>query len=154
MEKVHYHNTTDAPVYIGGVAIAPGSARLVDPRLVPGYAAKVETPPPGDPLLDVLDGSVPAVVERLASVSAAGLDQLEVAEKNGKTRKGVLTGITEERLRRATLEPTEQQLAELPSASDEELQELEELTSAFGAPKVLAVIVAERERRAAEGDAS
>lgn len=102
MNKVHYHNTTAAPIYIGGVAIAPGAARLVDARLVPGAEVKTEVPPAGDPLLDLLDGSVADVVAKLEGMSDAELDQLEAAEKGGKTRKGVLAGITEERLRRAS----------------------------------------------------
>lgn len=102
MEKVHYHNKSDTPVYIGGVSIAPGAARLVDARLVPGAAVKTEAPPAGDPLLDILDGSVADVVGKLEGMSDAELDQLEAAETGGKTRKGVLAGITEERLRRAS----------------------------------------------------
>lgn len=151
MKKIHYHNTTDTTVYIGGVAIAPGSARLVDARLVPGATVKTEAPPAGDPLLDILDGSVPEVVEKLKTVSLAGLGQLEAAEKNGKTRKGVLTGITEERLHRASMEPTDEQLVALQKASEEELQEIEDGAIAFGFSKGIAAVAAERERRAGEG---
>ena len=151
MNKVHYHNTTDATIYIGGVQIAPGAARLVDARLVPGAVVKAEAPPAGDPLLDVLDGSVPEVVAKLAAVSLAGLGQLEQAEKNGKTRKGVLTGITEERLKREAFQPTAEQLAALQAMSDEEFQKMEDEAIAHGGQHVLAAMTAERERRAAEG---
>lgn len=102
MKQVHYHNTTDAPVYIGGVLIAPGAARLVDARLVPGAAEVQDTTPETDPLLDLLDGSVGEVVGKLEGLSDEELTQLETAETDGKTRKGVLAGITEERLRRAS----------------------------------------------------
>jgi len=30
MNKVHCHNTTSAPMYVGGVMIPAGAARLVD----------------------------------------------------------------------------------------------------------------------------
>lgn len=101
MEKVHYHNTSDAPVFIGGVSIAPGAARLVDARLVPGAAVAIEEPAAVGSLLDVLDGSVAEVVEALEGLSDDELDALEAAETAGKTRKGVLGGIAEARLRRA-----------------------------------------------------
>ncbi len=101
MNTIHHHNPTDAPMYVGGVLIPPGAARLVDARLVPGAEVRVEAPPAGDPLLDILDGSVADVVGKLEGMSDAELDQLEAAEVAGKTRKGVLAGLTEERIRRA-----------------------------------------------------
>jgi hypothetical protein len=154
MNKVHHHNTTAAPMYVGGVMIPPGAARLVDARLVPGAKPKTEPLPEGDPLLDILDGSVPEVVARLDAVSAVGLNQLEAAEKNGKTRKGVLAGIAEERLRRATFQPSEDQIAALQTMSDEDLQKVEEESIAFGGQHFIDAIETERKRRAAESDKS
>ncbi|MBK7011927.1 MAG: hypothetical protein IPH43_04070 [Xanthomonadales bacterium] len=119
---------------------------------MPGAEAKIEAPAAGDPLLDLLDGSVADVVGKLTSVSALGLDQLEAAEKDGKTRKGVLTGLTEERLRRASFQPTAEQIAELQQMSEEKLQEMEDGATADGYLRAIAAIAAERARRAAEGD--
>ncbi len=140
MQKTHYHNTGTAPVYIGGVCIPPGAAREVDARLVPGAVAPAAPAETGNPLLDLLDESVPAIIAELPKLTATEIDLLEAAEKSGKTRKGVLNAITEHRLGRARF------IAELSSLSDEDLATEADFE---GLPADLReAVVAERARRA------
>lgn len=104
MNRTHYHNTAAHPIYVGGVMIPAGASREVDARLVPGAAAATEEPegePPADPILALLDGNVAEVKAALPGLSDEDLDRLEAAEDNGKTRKGVLEAVAEERLARA-----------------------------------------------------
>lgn len=101
MRKVPYYNPTDKTQHLGPVSVRPHSTREVDPRDIPGYKpGAAERPAPADPTLELLDNSIKDIAERLPDLSDEELDSLEEAEINGKTRKGLLEAITEERLNR------------------------------------------------------
>lgn len=103
--RIPVTNNTDTMLHIGGKVIRPGETRDVDESLVPDelkpVAAQAATDAPEDPVLALLDGSVKEIAEALAGLSDADIDALEAAEEAGKTRKGVLAAIAEQRLARA-----------------------------------------------------
>lgn len=100
--KVPYTNTTTAPQYVGPHLVQPGDTRMVDDTFLPPAAgAAVVADEPESPLLSLLDGNVQEVAAALAALSDDDLAQIEAAETAGKTRKGVLTAIEEDKLRRA-----------------------------------------------------
>lgn len=102
MKRIPYTNTTDAPAYVAGILIQPGETRMVEalqlakPAPMPAAAPAPDAPPPV--LLDILDGSVKDITSALPQLSAEQLDELETAEQNGKTRKGVLEAIAAARI--------------------------------------------------------
>jgi hypothetical protein len=102
MKQTVFHNDTDKPQYVGGVMIPARSARMVDARLVPGATPAAEVPAPTeDAILGLLDGTVKDIHAALPGLSDEDLLRLENAENDGKTRKGVLEAVAEERLNRA-----------------------------------------------------
>lgn len=102
MKRIPYTNTTDAAAYVAGILIQPGETRMVEALQLAEPAPMPATKPaPSAPvpvLLDILDGSVKDITAALAELSAAQLDELETAEQNGKTRKGVLEAIAAARI--------------------------------------------------------
>lgn len=123
MQKVPYTNSTKKIVHVGNVTIFPGDTREVDPTLLPGHKAKQPAEQLDvNPILALLDGSVKQIADALSGISAEDLDALELAEEAGKTRKGVLEAIAEERLSRAdAAQEAEEFVAELTAMSDEDL---------------------------------
>jgi len=107
MKEVPFTNDKKHIVYVGSKSIPPGETRMVDESMLFDAHGKdngvnVDQPPMGDdPLLSLLDQSISEVVDALPSLSDQDIDQLESAENNGKTRKGILEAIAKERLRRA-----------------------------------------------------
>lgn len=102
MSKAHYHNTSESPVYIGGVMIPPGASREVNARLVPGATAPaVAQEPEVDAIAALLDGTVKEIEAALEGLSDEDLAKAEAAERAGKDRKGVIEALAEETLRRA-----------------------------------------------------
>ncbi len=102
MRKTIYHNGSKRVEYVGGRSIPPGEAREVDERDLPGYRAEAPPPQPAASVLDVLDLSIAQIREHLPDLTDEDLDLIESTEVAGKTRKGVISSITEERLRRAS----------------------------------------------------
>ena len=133
MPKVAFTNTKKHAVHVGGKTIMPGHTREVDETLVPGYkppAVEAEVVDEKAELLVLLDESVPVIVANLVDLSDDDLETLRVAEENGKTRKGVIAAIADERLTRAsaTQDSTDPDTfaASLAEISDEELFALSE----------------------------
>lgn len=119
MDKVPYHNTTDTPRYVGGVLVEAGQTRMVPAMAVNPPAAAAPAAPAADghddALLALLDGNTAEITEALPGLDAAQLDALELAEANGKTRKGVLAAIA---AARAALEMDGANLGDDESAAD------------------------------------
>lgn len=101
MKEVPYTNTSAHARTIGNKTIAPGETRMVDETLLGPRAAAESEPEPENPLLEMLDGSVAGIVERLPEVSDDELEQLIQTEADGKARKTLMAEIEEEKLRRA-----------------------------------------------------
>lgn len=102
MKRIPYTNTTDAPAYVAGILIPPGETRMVEAiqlaKPVPMPASKPAPDAPVPVLLDILDNSVKDITAALSDLDATQLDELETAEQNGKTRKGVLEAIAAARI--------------------------------------------------------
>lgn len=104
MKKVVYTNTTGARKTVGGMAVAAGESVLIDERDHPEFKpapAQRPTKAPTDPVLELLDKPIAEIVKQLPSLTDEQFDQLQQAEKDGKTRKGLLKAFDEEYLRRA-----------------------------------------------------
>lgn len=100
--KQYIENTTANTLYVGGCAIAPGEGREVDmPEAGPVVAPSEE--PDADALLhELLAGNVAAVAGALADLSVETLARLaELEAQAEKPRKGVLTALADERIKRA-----------------------------------------------------
>jgi len=95
-------NTGETPVHIGGKLIGPGETRDVEETLIPDYAPAAREPDLSDPVLEILDHKVAEIAGILPQLSDEELRQVEQAEQDGKTRKGVMEAIAEEWLRRAS----------------------------------------------------
>jgi hypothetical protein len=125
MEKIPYTNDTAAPVYVGGLLVKPGQTRMIDPADAPNYAAALAAGQataagePENPTLKLLDRPVKDILPELPALTDAQLDELEAGEADGKTRKGVLEAIAEQRVLRA-----EESLAleNIANATPEQLQ--------------------------------
>ncbi|MFW6339515.1 MAG: hypothetical protein ACOC0Q_01460 [Wenzhouxiangella sp.] len=104
MKKVIYINNTGARKTVAGMAVAAGESIQIDERDHPEFkAAPAQRPAkaPTDPVLELLDQPIAEIVEQLPSLTDEQFDQLQQAEKDGKTRKGLLKAFDEEYLRRA-----------------------------------------------------
>jgi len=106
MRHIPITNNTDHAKYYGRFRVAPGETRIIDaaelpPHLQEPEATQAEPEAPHDPLLDILDGNITEIAEALPGLSEDELNQLEQAERDGNTRKGVEKAIAEERLVRA-----------------------------------------------------
>lgn len=100
--KVPYTNDTDQFSHIGPVTIAPHMTRDVEESHIPGYKkpGKVVEPEP-DPFADLLEHNVQTVVASLGTMELADIEKLGEMEQTGAARKGVLSAIAEELLKRA-----------------------------------------------------
>lgn len=101
-----FSNDGDSPKWVSGRMILPGATELIE---VPPDAED-EVPvelaePAGDPqavlLAALLENAVKDIVPVLPELSDADLAALEVLEKAGKARKGLLAEVLQERLKRA-----------------------------------------------------
>lgn len=100
-----FSNDGDSPKWVSGRMILPGATELIEvppdaDEEVPVVAAEV-----GDPLevarAELLEKAVKDIVPVLAGLPDADLAALEVLEKAGKARKGLLAEVLQERLKRA-----------------------------------------------------
>ncbi|SFW39528.1 hypothetical protein [Nitrosovibrio sp. Nv17] len=108
--RVPVHNSGKLPIYVGACIVLPGETRHFDERDVP---AQFLPPPPEpesiensvpspDPLAELLQGKVPEIVAALPALSQADLDQLgQLEQLSAAPRKGVLSAVAEEILKRA-----------------------------------------------------
>lgn len=100
--QVPYTNTKDRPVSIGGKRINPGETRSVEQTFIPGYTSQAAPgPAPRDPVLEILDDSVKAIVPKLADLSEEDFARVRQAEADGKSRSSLEKAFEEEALRRA-----------------------------------------------------
>lgn len=103
--KKYIENSTGHIIYVGGCAIAPGEGREVDmPEALPAVALADESAAPDAdaPLRELLAGNVAVVTAALAEFGADTLARLEVLEGVAeKPRKGVMTALADERIKRA-----------------------------------------------------
>ena len=153
MKQVPYKNTKKHAEHIGNKLVMPGQIREVEESLIPGYkppapqAVKVDSE--REQLLAILDGTVPAITEALPGLSDADLGILEKAEQDGKTRSGVLSAFTKERLDRANNSQGNSDLTEfgesLKGKSDQELADL--AVSVVDDADKSALVQAESDRR-------
>lgn len=109
MSKIPVTNNGKMNIWVGGQMIPPGETRHFEPhhvppeyRPAPATAAPAEPETPDDPLEIVRAGNVKEVTSALPALSLEDLDRLEALENASETpRKGVLSAITADRLRRA-----------------------------------------------------
>ncbi|SEO63639.1 hypothetical protein [Nitrosovibrio sp. Nv6] len=108
--KVPVHNNTGMPIYVGSAMILPGETRHFDKHDVPDNlrpkkvaAAEVdEATPPGNPLVELLQHKVEDVKATLPTLADGELELLgELEQLGGNPRKGVLSAVAEEILKRA-----------------------------------------------------
>lgn len=105
--KIPVHNPGAMAIYVAGLMIPPGETRHFDADLVPLHLrpapAEPEPETPVDALADLVGGTVKevsAAVPGLSDEDLARLGDLEQA-KGDSARKGVLSAIAEETLKRA-----------------------------------------------------
>lgn len=121
MAKVAFTNTKKHAVHVGPVTIMSGGTREVEETHLDDY--KAETPEKtveASEVLDQLDQSIPNFTAAIQArdedgapvITDAELDELEQAENNGKTRSGVLSAITDERLIRSQAAMLAEELGE------------------------------------------
>lgn len=151
--KRPFTNNTPHTVYVDGKLLRPGVTRMVDETTHPDYrsaAVQRTTAAPVDELLTLLDKTVPQIIPLLHGLNSADLTRLEQAESNGNTRKGVMAAITEERLRQAAADETNEQRLDLQISlvemTDSELDE--QLEEYADDPAALIHVHAEMTRRA------
>ena len=103
--RVPIENKGAMPIFVGGVMIPPGETRHFEDDMLPPefrsaapVAVEAEA---GDPLLDLLAGTVAEVAGGLSVLSDEFLTRLEALETDGKARNGVFKAIAVERLARA-----------------------------------------------------
>lgn len=100
--KQYVENNTANTIYAGGCAIAPGEGREVDMPEAGPVVAPTEEPDADALLRELLAGNVAAVTLALADLSPETLARL--AELEGaaeKPRKGVLSALADEQIKRA-----------------------------------------------------
>lgn len=107
-EKIPVANNTAMPMYVAGCMIPPGETRHFDADQVPpefrpvAAAATPAAAPAGDPVAELSRGTVAAITAALPGLSLADLELLGDLEhaKGEKARKGVLSAVAEETLKR------------------------------------------------------
>ena len=110
MAKVPCHNPGSSPRHVGGVMVMPGQTRMVEESDLGIVAATKPEPKPSDPLLVLLDLSVPNFTSTLAGLVVDGeidqqaLDRLTAAEAAGVARKGIAAVLEESTLQLAARE--------------------------------------------------
>ena len=106
-EKIPVHNPGAMPIYVAGLMIPPGETRHFNLDQVPDHlrpaAAEPEPEAPGDPLAELIKGTVKEVSAAIPGLSDEDLSRLGDLEQGegGAARKGVLSAIAEEILKRA-----------------------------------------------------
>ncbi len=142
MKNVAFTNNTKKTIHVGSKSIRPNETREVDPTMIEAKHKKMvhgsfeederTTQPEINPLFEILDGKIPFVLTSIAEKDENGefkysdedlklLAEAE-AEGNGSTRKGVMEGLAEEILSRATQTQEAAELVkELFESSDEDL---------------------------------
>lgn len=165
MEQVAFTNDTKKTIHIGPKSVRPGETREVDPSMIPaklkskahGLVEKNDqaSEPELNPVLLILDGTVADVLKAIAEKNNDGsykystddLSALEQAEQAGNTRKGVIEGLTEERLARANaVQEMETFVQELSEMSDPDLEAARDLH--VDEPGMLALVQQEMDKRA------
>jgi len=111
MAKIPHTNTTENIQHIGNTTLWPGDTREVEESLIPGKAPDQEAAPdPTDPIAELLAENKGVIERQIQARDETGrpiidmeaLLTLEAAENaTEKPRKGVLSAIAEEKLRRA-----------------------------------------------------
>ena len=92
-ETIPVTNNGKTIMYVGSSAVMPGETRVFPAHHVPQHLMPQDKPAleeKPDPLLELLDLSVPLIIKRI-----------QARDQAGKTRSGVKKGIVEERLVRA-----------------------------------------------------
>jgi len=113
MARIVIHNPGTGPMYVGNHTVPPGDSRDFDEADVPPHLRpqpEGEMLPTVDPINDLVGSPIKEILPQLKALAAHDLDLLEEAERTGPARKGLMSAITEEKLRRATVA---QELAEL-----------------------------------------
>lgn len=111
--KKYVTNTTNSPMYVGGVMIPPGDSRWVESYSAAEEAAPAPEPtaPQGPDVSAILAKSVKEIIAEITGRDAAGapiigdevLEALAASEEaREKPRASLLSAIQEERLRRAS----------------------------------------------------
>ena len=100
--KKYIENDTANIIYAGGCAIAPGEGREVEvPEALPAQTLPDE-PDADAPLRELLAGNVATVTAALAEFGVETLKRLaEIEGAAEKPRKGVLTALADEQIKRA-----------------------------------------------------
>lgn len=102
MALIPVTNDGDSTRYVGGYAIHPGETREVPEHLVPADVDVVmDQDAVIDPVAQTLGHPIKGIVEMLPAMDDAELALVESAEIIGANRKGLLTAIAEEKLKRA-----------------------------------------------------
>lgn len=105
--KIPVTNNGAMAMYVAGLMIPPGETRHFNPDQVPDHlrpaAAEPEPETPGDPLADLIKGTVKEIAAAIPGLSDEDLSRLGDLEQGegGAARKGVLSAIAEEILKRA-----------------------------------------------------
>lgn len=96
----------DRPLYVGSQVVPAGETRVFDHAALPPH---MQTPRPTpapesapDPVATLLEGTVKDIAAALPALGAYDLERLEQLERAGGNRKGLLSAIDEEQLRRAS----------------------------------------------------
>lgn len=106
-QKIPVTNNGAMAMYVAGLMIPPGETRHFDADLVPLHLRpappEAEVEEPTDALAELITGTVKEVAAAIPSLSDEDLSRLGELEqaKGGAARKGVLSAIAEETLKRA-----------------------------------------------------
>jgi hypothetical protein len=91
--RVPFTNTTDHPVYVGGIKVNAGETRTVNAADLPSAGESqrpaVATPAPPDPLVSLVAKNMPDIIAALPTLKRAEVERLISLEADGKDRKGV-----------------------------------------------------------------
>ena len=106
MRKTAFRNTSNRTQIVGGVTVPAGSTRQVPAYAVKAAAAPAEPTAAPDPdaarkAAALASATVDEVVAELPNLTPEQLAEVQAAETAGKARKGILSAIAEELIRRA-----------------------------------------------------
>ncbi len=106
--EIPIHNPGKNPLPVGNLTVLPGETRLIEERLVPPHLRPQQEAEsvllPEDPVLALLERTVPEIVAHLPALSDEDYEGLKEAERNGNTRVTLVKAFSEEDLRRANAE--------------------------------------------------
>jgi hypothetical protein len=143
MAEIPIKNSGKNAMHVGLLLLMPGETRIVDESLVPPHL-RPNPPKPRpseareDPLLELLEESIPVVKEQVVArnddgtpvISDLDFDRLVMAERAGKTRSGLMQVFAAQHMRRAAERAergegadaeTEAYVKDLRGMSDDEL---------------------------------